>query len=64
MFIVAGLRHQHAMSSSASFNEVMRANIRHDLCSGINLRVQLLLQLSDGLKITYLISNDFIVIRR
>jgi hypothetical protein len=50
MFIVTGLRHQHAMSSGSSFDEVMRANICHNLCSGINLSVQLLLQLPDGLK--------------
>jgi hypothetical protein len=63
MFIITGLGHQHAMSSGSGFDEVMRANICHNLCSGINLGVQLLLQLPDGLKIPYLISIGFVVIR-
>lgn len=52
MFIITGLRHQHAMSSGSCFDEVMRANICHNLCPRINLGVQLLLQLPDGLKIS------------
>lgn len=50
MFIITGLRHQHAMGSGSSFDEVMRANICHNLCSGVNLSVQLLLQLPDSLE--------------
>lgn len=63
MFIVTGLRYQHAMSTGPSFDEVMRANICHNLCSRINLGVQLLLQLPDGLKFSYLISTNFDLIR-
>lgn len=62
MFLITGLWHQYAMIPGPSFNEVMRANICHNLCSRVNLSVQLLLQLTDGLKIAYLISNDLIVI--
>lgn len=64
MFIITGLRHQHAVSSGPSFDEVMRANIYHNLCSGINLGVQLLLQFSDSLKFSYLMSIGFLAIHR
>lgn len=47
MWIVARLRNQDLTSS---FYKVMASNIPHDLCARIDLRVQLLLELMQGLR--------------
>jgi hypothetical protein len=59
MFIVAGLRHKHTMGSSSGLDEMMRANVRHNFCSRINLSMQRLLQLLDRLNLSYFMSFDF-----
>jgi len=45
MFIIARLRHQDIMMSTAGFDEVVAANIFHDLRAGEDLSMELLLQL-------------------
>lgn len=45
MWIVRGLRHKD--SAMSSLDEVMRANVCHDLSAGQNLRVKLGLDLAD-----------------
>jgi hypothetical protein len=52
MLVVAGLRYKNAVGSCPEFDEVMTANIYHDLRTGIYLSVQLLLQLLDSLSLT------------
>ena len=50
MWVIAGLRNKHGVLSSSRFHEVMRANIYHNLCAWINLRMQLLFQLPQSLR--------------
>lgn len=45
MLVVGGLRHQHAMVRVARLDEVMRSNIAHDLGTGQDLDVELILDL-------------------
>lgn len=52
MLIVAGLRHQDAVGTGTSFDEVVTTNICHDLCTRQNLCVKLLLELSNSLLMT------------
>jgi hypothetical protein len=49
MLIVTGLRYKNDEVSRCSFYEVMRAHIYHDPSSRIDLGVELLLDLLDGL---------------
>jgi hypothetical protein len=49
VFIIAGLRDKYRVPPSRRFDEVVSSNIYHNLSSGIDFRVQFLLQLAHSL---------------
>jgi hypothetical protein len=46
---VRGLGDKDGVRASGGLDKVMRAHISHDLCSWVDFRLKLLLQLSQGL---------------
>ena len=50
VWVIAGLRDKHGVLPGSCLHEMMRANIYHDLCAWVDLRVQLLLQLPESLQ--------------
>ena len=45
MWVIGWLRYQNIAGAFSCFNEVMCSNVAHNFCTGIDLRVQLILQL-------------------
>lgn len=44
MLVIRWLRHKNLLGVERGFDEMMGPNICHNLCSGIDLRVELLLE--------------------